>query len=762
MRALFLLALGAFCLVGTEAQKQKFIYYPKELEKYINDPSKIAEYLLEHPEVGRFDPEALFGQSLARTNVGSVKTLPEFVKSVANPEDIIENIKPDPMLPLLTEEKLKRIFPPSHHAYATKEMISKFAQNKKIPELNNILNDRMGSPAECPVIEAKENCPEVEPTRTPCWSPGAHDVDCPNGDGTAFGLCCFDGCHNTCLQKECKVINTTYHEMETQEQCTDAEREECEKVPEQFCKEVCKDETVMETQEVPEEKCETVEVQECRTVTVEEEKCTEVEEPPISYVNYCPPPPENPACDPSKPVNECWSPGVPDVDCPRPLGPGNWTDDMLYAPCCFNGCSNVCYDVGPISPCPTRKGPKNCRTRNECKMEPKECGTMTKCEMVTKTCETPKMTKQCTMQTQQVCKPVMVQKPVEVLKPVEPVKPVTTYVPDGPTPYNPGSHPVHPAYPGPTAYPGETYIQPSQSTWQLPGIGVQQPYMVNGGHKAKGHQKSKGFKSKGMKSKGIHGLGKRSVSDTPASKKGDDGDLVLSLIKSRAKRSHHKKGKGGKGMGYGMQQAYAPQPAYSYGQQPVQSWSQPISTDYIPGPSSQPISAEDVPGPSPVVPGNFQWNFTGTWNPTVQEPLTVEQTLCHDEQVEVCEDVEDENQMCEHEVCEEIVEEDCDTEEEICDEVLECEETYVPVCTVCEKVPKEVEECRTKPEKQCATTVNVIEVPKTVTKCEDVCEDQLVDHCKMVPYQECHPVELQVEKVMPEEVCEWPTDSIVN
>ena len=26
-----------------------------------------------------------------------------------------------------------------------------------------------------------------------CWSPGQRDTDCPNS-----GLCCFDGCANTC------------------------------------------------------------------------------------------------------------------------------------------------------------------------------------------------------------------------------------------------------------------------------------------------------------------------------------------------------------------------------------------------------------------------------------------------------------------------------------------------------------------------------------------------------------------------------------
>ena len=29
--------------------------------------------------------------------------------------------------------------------------------------------------------------------KSTCWSPGVNDVDCPG-----HGLCCFDGCSNTC------------------------------------------------------------------------------------------------------------------------------------------------------------------------------------------------------------------------------------------------------------------------------------------------------------------------------------------------------------------------------------------------------------------------------------------------------------------------------------------------------------------------------------------------------------------------------------
>jgi len=46
------------------------------------------------------------------------------------------------------------------------------------------------------------NCPAVSPLTagqcagavSSCWSPGQADTDCPN-----FGLCCFDGCVNTCV-----------------------------------------------------------------------------------------------------------------------------------------------------------------------------------------------------------------------------------------------------------------------------------------------------------------------------------------------------------------------------------------------------------------------------------------------------------------------------------------------------------------------------------------------------------------------------------
>ena len=31
-----------------------------------------------------------------------------------------------------------------------------------------------------------------------CWSVGQQDTDCPSPDGLGYGLCCFDGCSNSC------------------------------------------------------------------------------------------------------------------------------------------------------------------------------------------------------------------------------------------------------------------------------------------------------------------------------------------------------------------------------------------------------------------------------------------------------------------------------------------------------------------------------------------------------------------------------------
>jgi len=46
---------------------------------------------------------------------------------------------------------------------------------------------------ECPATPVKTE-EECEGSVSSCWSPGQRDTDCPNS-----GLCCYDGCANTCL-----------------------------------------------------------------------------------------------------------------------------------------------------------------------------------------------------------------------------------------------------------------------------------------------------------------------------------------------------------------------------------------------------------------------------------------------------------------------------------------------------------------------------------------------------------------------------------
>jgi len=73
-----------------------------------------------------------------------------------------------------------------------------------------------------------------------CWSPGVPDTDCPNN-----GLCCNDGCANTCLgaptppKSGCSTVYTTIWDVEWEE------------TTERVCKDVCETYTERECKEVP-------------------------------------------------------------------------------------------------------------------------------------------------------------------------------------------------------------------------------------------------------------------------------------------------------------------------------------------------------------------------------------------------------------------------------------------------------------------------------------------------------------------------------
>ena len=108
-------------------------------------------------------------------------------------------------------------------------------------------------PKECPIpAQPSEHykCSDEKPLNS-CWSPGVHDVDCPlpNKDGITdfydinylqqnnFGLCCFDGCHNTCLNNVTVTI--------------------CDKIliPNVICEILCTEHFVKECFDVPFKKC---------------------------------------------------------------------------------------------------------------------------------------------------------------------------------------------------------------------------------------------------------------------------------------------------------------------------------------------------------------------------------------------------------------------------------------------------------------------------------------------------------------------------
>ena len=67
------------------------------------------------------------------------------------------------------------------------------------------------------ILVAGDTCPKIDPlpayecskrrTRKMCWSVGQADVDCPTPNGHGYGLCCFDGCTNSCRYKAKALSN---------------------------------------------------------------------------------------------------------------------------------------------------------------------------------------------------------------------------------------------------------------------------------------------------------------------------------------------------------------------------------------------------------------------------------------------------------------------------------------------------------------------------------------------------------------------------
>jgi len=69
-------------------------------------------------------------------------------------------------------------------------------QGIKVIDASEVTNEviQNSSSNSCPPVVSQPYCQTSRPN---CWSAGTYDLDCPNS-----GLCCFDGCHNRCLEIE--------------------------------------------------------------------------------------------------------------------------------------------------------------------------------------------------------------------------------------------------------------------------------------------------------------------------------------------------------------------------------------------------------------------------------------------------------------------------------------------------------------------------------------------------------------------------------
>ena len=56
-------------------------------------------------------------------------------------------------------------------------------------------------------------------------------MDCVIEETGEFGLCCFDGCQNTCLKKTCEIVDETKIDFVEQQKCSDEVRVECKNKP---------------------------------------------------------------------------------------------------------------------------------------------------------------------------------------------------------------------------------------------------------------------------------------------------------------------------------------------------------------------------------------------------------------------------------------------------------------------------------------------------------------------------------------------------
>jgi len=163
---------------------------------------------------------------------------------------------------------------------------------------------KYSDPNKCPFLTPKPKS-ECKNRKANCWSVNVPDLDCPN-----YGLCCYDGCVNSCIDMPAEYVSESSPEL-SQEQ-----HEEISPDPAQ--------DTALHSdnhQDNSEQPDQTIldPPQETLSYSDNPDKCTVVT--PKS-ANSCL----------NKKAN-CWSAGVPDLDCPN------------SGLCCFDGCVNTCIDT---------------------------------------------------------------------------------------------------------------------------------------------------------------------------------------------------------------------------------------------------------------------------------------------------------------------------------------------------------------------------------------------------------------------------------
>jgi len=213
----------------------------------------------------------------------------------------------------------------------------------------------------CPPVTPKSPA-QCKGQRSNCWSPGVRDLDCP-----ASGLCCYDGCANTCVSSSPPPppprAPTTRKPRPRPPPTT---RRPVQPPPSSYIPVPPPEEVYQPPPPLylPPPETTPPPVYNPPPVPVIAEPSNEIEirQPPVSATT-CPPASPLTADQCRGRHSTCWSVGVPDLDCPD------------WGLCCFDGCANTCAGQRDPEPIPSYQPPAP--RRNPC--DPNPCGPGSMC-----------------------------------------------------------------------------------------------------------------------------------------------------------------------------------------------------------------------------------------------------------------------------------------------------------------------------------------------------------------------------------------------